>query len=169
MSPVIQKGTILRRGTMLRTTLAEATCAACLAAVVLPAGASAQSAIAGLVRDSSGAVLPGVTVEASSPALIERTRTAVTDGSGQYKIVDLRPGTYSVTFTLTGFATVKRGGVELVANFTATVNADLRVGSLEETLTVTGQTPIVDVQTTQTREVLTRDLLDSVPTGRYFQ
>src|ERR1700732_984790 len=91
---------------------------------VVPTVAFAQgteSAIAGVVRDASGAVLPGVTVEASSPALIERVRTAVTDAAGQYKIVDLRPGTYALTFTLTGFATVKREGVDLVANFTATV------------------------------------------------
>jgi hypothetical protein len=139
---------------------------------VAPAVAEAQgteSAIAGIVKDSSGAVLPGVTVEAGSPALIERVRTAVTDAAGEYKIVDLRPGTYSVTFTLAGFSTVKREGINLTANFTATVNADLPVGNVQETLTVTGQSPIVDVQTTQANQVLTRDELDSVPTGRYFQ
>src|SRR5262249_57844957 len=104
--------------------------------LLMPAGVLAQSAIAGVARDTTGAVLPGVTVEVASPALIEQTRSAVTDSQGQYKIVDLRPGTYSVTFTLPGFATVKRDGVELPANFTATINGDLRVGSLEETVTV---------------------------------
>src|ERR1700682_4801055 len=106
--------------------------------LLLPALASAQSGsgIAGVVKDSSGAVLPGVTVEAASPALIEKVRTVVTDGEGQYKIVGLVPGAYSVTFTLTGFNTIKREGVDLTASFTATVNADLRVGSLTETVTV---------------------------------
>src|SRR5713101_1332040 len=93
-------------------------------------GAWAQTGeIAGLVKDASGAVLPGVTVEAASPALIERVRTVVTDGQGLYRILDLRPGVYTVTFTLTGFSAVKREGIELPASFTATVNADLRVGS----------------------------------------
>src|SRR5215211_7759603 len=102
--------------------------------------------IAGVVKDASGAVLPGVTVEAASPALIEKVRTVVTDGDGQYKIVGLVPGAYSVTFTLTGFNAVKRDGIELTSSFTATVNADMRVGSLEETITVTGETPTVDIQ-----------------------
>src|SRR5499427_6314100 len=102
-----------------------------------PATVLAQAAIAGIVKDPSGAVLPGVTVEAASPALIEKTRAVVTDGSGQYRIVDLRPGTYTVTFTLTGFNTVRREGIELTGSFNATVNADLRVGSLAETITVT--------------------------------
>src|SRR6266436_8640677 len=100
-----------------------------LASLILPAAAHAQSAIAGVVKDTSGAVLPGVTVEASSPALIERVRSAVTDSQGQYKIVDLAVGTYAVTFNLTGFSTLKREGVQLTANFTATVNAELSVGS----------------------------------------
>ena len=142
------------------------------AAVVLlltPVAAFAQSAIAGIVRDTSGAVLPGVTITASSPALIERSRTGVSDGSGQYRIVDLRPGTYEVTFEIAGFQTVKREGLALEANFTASVNADMQVGSLQESLTVTGATPLVDVQTTAKREVLSRDLLDSLPTGRSFQ
>ena len=82
--------------------------------------------IAGLVKDSSGAILPGVTVETSSTALIEKTRTAVSDSQGQYKIIDLPPGTYAVTFTLAGFSVVKREGVILTSDFTATVNADLR-------------------------------------------
>jgi Carboxypeptidase regulatory-like domain len=114
--------------------------------VLIPATARAQSSIAGLVKDTSGAVMPGVTVEASSPALIEKVRSVVTDGQGQYKIVDLRPGVYAITFTLPGFNTVKRDGIELPTNFTATVNADLRVGALEETVTVSGASPVVDVQ-----------------------
>src|SRR3982750_2067347 len=126
--------------------------AACLILAVLvwsvPSGADAQSnsSIAGVVKDSSGAVLPGVTVEASSPALIEKARTVFTDSAGQYKIVDLVPGVYTVTFTLTGFTTVKREGIELTSSFTANVSADLRVGTLEETITVSGQSPTVDVQ-----------------------
>src|ERR1700730_18301678 len=103
---------------------------ACL--LFLPLAANAQSAFSGVVRDTSGAVLPGVTVEASSPVLIERTRSVVTDGEGRYTIVDLRPGTYKVTFTLTGFATVVRENVELPGNTTVPINADLKVGSLEE-------------------------------------
>src|SRR5690349_966092 len=135
-------------------------------AALWPSVARAQSAIAGVVRDTSGAVLPGVTVEAASDALIEKTRSVTTDGDGQYKIVDLRPGTYSVTFTLVGFATVKRDGIELPANFTSTINADLRVGALEETVNVSGQSPIVDVQNAVQQQVLSRAVLDAVPTGR---
>ena len=96
--------------------------------LVLPVSAFAQASIAGVVKDSSGAVLPGVTVEAASPVLIEKVRSAVTDGSGQYRIVDLRAGTYTVTFTLTGFSIVKRDGIELEGSFAATLNADLKVG-----------------------------------------
>src|SRR5581483_10540084 len=113
---------------------------------LLPALASAQSQITGQVKDESGGVLPGVTVEAASPALIEKSKSAVTDSQGRYTIVDLRQGTYKVSFSLAGFATVVRDAVELPANFTATVNADLKVGALEETITVSGQTPLVDVQ-----------------------
>jgi len=137
---------------------------ACLVAV--PSLAHAQSAIAGIVRDTSGAVLPGVTVEAASPALIEKTRAVTTDGEGRYNIVDLRPGVYSVTFSLEGFSTVKRDGVELPSNFTATINGDLKVGSLEETITVSGQSPVVDTSTAVQQQVLSRAVLDSVPTGR---
>src|ERR1700730_3995041 len=111
--------------------------------VTLQTAAVAQTGgtIAGVVRDTSGAVMPGVTVEAASPALIEKVKSVVSDAQGQYKIVDLRPGTYLVTFSLPGFATVKREGLELTTGFTATVNADLKVGSLEETVTVSGQAP----------------------------
>ena len=137
---------------------------ACLVAV--PSLAHAQSAIAGIVRDTSGAVLPGVTVEAASPALIEKTRAVTTDGEGRYNIVDLRPGVYTVTFSLEGFSTVKRDGVELPSNFTATINGELKVGSLEETITVSGQSPVVDTSTAVQQQVLSRAVLDSVPTGR---
>src|SRR6187401_3169212 len=92
-------------------------------------------AISGTVRDTSGAVLPGATIEVSSPALIEKVRTAVTDGQGVYRFIDLRPGTYSVSFVLPGFATVIREGIELTAGFTAQINADMRVGGIDETIT----------------------------------
>src|SRR5262245_43830106 len=142
--------------------------AMCIALV--PLAASAQtSTIAGTVRDASGAVLPGVTVEVASPALIEKVRTATTDGSGQYQIVQLRPGTYSVTFTLPGFTVVKRENVELTSDFTATINADLKVGAVEETITVSAESPVVDVQNITTRTVMTRDVLDAIPTGRNIQ
>lgn len=138
-------------------------------ALLLPGLAAAQSSIAGVVKDSVGAVLPGVTVEAASPALIEKGRTVFTDTQGQYKIIDLRPGAYTVTFQLAGFTTTVREGIELTANFTASVNADMRVGGLEESIIVSGASPIVDVQTTQQRSVLTRDVLDALPTGRNYQ
>ena len=137
-----------------------------LGLVFLPAAASAQSGIAGVARDTSGGLLPGVTVEASSPVLIEKIRTVVTDEQGRYSIVDLRPGAYRVTFTLTGFATFVRDGIELPSNFTATVNADLKVGAIEETVTVSGRSPVVDVQNAQRTVVLKRDLLDVLPQGR---
>jgi hypothetical protein len=136
--------------------------------LLAPALVSAQSSFSGIVRDTSGAVLPGVTVEASSPVLIEKTRTAVTDGEGRYSIVDLRPGTYTVVFSLTGFNTFRREGLDLPANFTMAINADLRVGSLEESITVTGDAPVVDVQSTQRTQVLNRDLLDALPTARNY-
>src|SRR2546425_10185250 len=121
------------------------TLAAMLACILcVPAAAYAQGSIVGTVRDASGAVLPGVTVEASSPELIEKTRSAISDGTGQYRIENLRPGTYAVTFSLTGFSTVKHEGIELNGTFAATVNADLRVGAVAETVTVSGETPIVD-------------------------
>ena len=120
-------------------------CIAIALVALLPSLAQAQASITGVVKDSSGAVLRGVTVEASSDALIEKVRSAVTDVSGRYRIVDLRPGTYTVNFSLTGFQAVRRQGVELPGAFTATVDAELRVGSIEETVTVTGDSPIVDV------------------------
>ncbi len=135
------------------------------------ASAAAQGqtgSIAGVVKDSSGALLPGVTVEASSPALIEKVRTAVTDGQGQYRIVDLRPGTYTVNFSLTGFSTVRREDIALTASFTANVNADLRVGALEETITVTGQSPIVDTSNVAKIATASREVMDILPTDRNF-
>jgi Carboxypeptidase regulatory-like domain len=137
--------------------------------VALPATAWAQASIAGTAKDSSGAVLPGVTVEASSSALIEKTRSVVTDGTGQYRIVDLRPGTYTVTFTLEGFATVQRAGIVLTGSFTATVNADLTVGSVSETISVSGQSPIVDVQSATQQRVMQKDVIDAIPVGRTHQ
>ena len=135
--------------------------------LLLPVAASAQTlgsgAIAGEVRDTSGAVLPGVSVEAASPALIEKVRVVVTDNQGLYRIVDLRPGTYSVTFTLPGFGTIRREGIELTTGFTASVNAELPVGALAETLTVTGASPVVDIQNVRDQKVFSRDLLDSLP------
>ncbi len=133
----------------------------CLA--IVPSAAFAQASIAGVVKDTSGAVLPGVTVEASSPVLIERSRTAVTDTSGLYRIVDLRPGTYLVTFTLGGFTTFKRDGVELTGSFTATINADLRVGAISETITVSAESPVVDVQTAKRETVLRGEVIESLP------
>jgi hypothetical protein len=138
--------------------------------VVIPAAAFAQtSAIAGVVKDGTGAVLPGVTVEASSPALIEKTRSALTDASGQFKITSLRPGVYSISFTLPGFSVVKREGIELTSDFTATIGVEMKVGAVEETITVSGESPVVDVQNVTTRTVMTRDVLDTIPTGRNIQ
>src|SRR5216117_2544154 len=128
---------------------------------LLPSAAYAQASITGVVRDSSGAVLPGVTVEAASPALIEKVRSVVSDGTGQYRIENLRPGDYVVTFSLAGFSTVKREGVQLTGTFVATVNGEMRVGSLEETITVTGATPTVDVQSTTRERVFDKEIIDS--------
>src|SRR3954471_8565733 len=131
---------------------------------------SANGSIAGMVKDGSGAVLPGVTIEAASPALIEKSRTAVTDSQGLYRIVDLRPGTYTVTFTLAGFSTLKREGLELSAGFTVTVNADLKVGELAETITVSGETPVVDLQNVRQQTTLSPTTLEALPTtGRISQ
>jgi carboxypeptidase family protein len=134
-----------------------------------PAAAFAQSAIAGTVKDSSGAVMPGVTVEAASDVLIERLRSVVTDAQGNYKIVDLRPGAYTLTFSLEGFSTVKREGIELPSNFTMTINGELTVGAIQEALTVTGASPVVDVQSNVKSQVLPRDVLDAVPSAKTIQ
>jgi hypothetical protein len=140
--------------------------AAVACVLFLPAAAWAQASIAGVVRDPSGAVLPGVTVEATSPALIEKVRSVVTDGTGQYRIVDLRPGTYSITATLAGFSTVKRDGIELTGSMVATVPLEMRVGALQETVIVTGETPVVDVQSVRRQTTLDNEVLTTVPTAR---
>jgi hypothetical protein len=134
--------------------------------VLAPAAVYAQASVTGVVKDTSGAVLPGVTVEVSSPALIEKTRSTVTDASGLYQIIQLVPGTYTVTFTLTGFSTFKRDGLELSGSFVATVNADMKVGAVAETITVTGETPLVDVQSAAVQKVVTKEVVDAIPTGR---
>ncbi len=130
-----------------------------------PAWAQQGSGIAGVVRDTSGLAMPGVTVEAASPALIEKVRTVTTDGEGRYSVVDLRPGTYTVTFSLTGFSTVKRDGITLGTGFTATVNIAMQVGSLEETITVSGAAPVVDTTSMRKQETLNSSELESLPSG----
>ena len=145
---------------------------ACLVAVLslIPASVLAQGAsiatIAGIVRDSSGAVLPGVTVEAACPALFEKVRSTVTDERGQYRLSELRPGMYSVTFSLAGFSTLKRDGLELRTNFTAQVDVELMVSQLEETITVSGATPLVDVSSATQQRTISREVLDTVPTAK---
>ncbi len=145
---------------------------AVLALVAVVAGvrpSGAQSTIGGVVRDASGGVLPGVSVEAASDVLIEKVRAAVSDAQGQFLIVDLRPGVYTVTFTLAGFSTVRRDAFELPSNFNATINIDMRVGALEETITVSGQAPTVDVRSATTNRVIARDVWESLPSARNVQ
>src|SRR5213593_1244891 len=137
--------------------------------LLLPGMVWAQAetgSIVGIVRDSSGAVIPGVSVEAASPALIERIRTAVSDEQGRYRIIDLRPGLYTVTFTLPGFSTLKREGIELTSGFTANVNAELQVGALGDTITVSEATPVVDTQNIQTQVTISQTTLDALPTTK---
>jgi hypothetical protein len=136
--------------------------------LIIPVVAYAQASLTGTVKDSSGAVLPGVTVEAASDVLIEKVRTTQTDGSGRYQLLDLRPGAYVVTFTLTGFSSHRRDGIELSGSGTVSVNADLRVGAVAETVTVTGETPIVDVRSVTRQQVLTADTIDALPSSRNF-
>src|SRR5258706_7285050 len=142
----------------------------CLAFVVLllllPVPLFAQASVTGTVRDASGAVLPGVTVEAASPALIEKTRSAVTDGTGQYRIIDLKAGTYTLTFTLQGFATVKREALELSGTQTATIPMEMRVGAIAESVTVTGESPVVDVQSAKREVVMNNALIQALPVAR---
>jgi hypothetical protein len=135
---------------------------------LMPATVFAQASIVGTVRDASGAVLPGVTVEASSPALIEKARSVVTNGVGQYSIEDLRPGTYTVSFALSGFTTVKREGVQLAGSFIATVNADLKVGGVAETITVSGEAPIVDVTSARNQQVISGQTVAEIPSSRQY-
>ncbi len=153
---------------MARRMLAR-TLTAVAGAMILSTAAYAQSAIVGVVKDTTGASMPGVTVEASSDVLIEKVKAATSDENGNYRIGDLRPGTYNVSFTLPGFKTFRRDGLQLQAEFTATINAELAVGSLEETITVTGSSPVVDVTTAAKTSVLNREAIDAIPTGRTIQ
>ena len=136
--------------------------------LILSASAYAQSSLAGVVKDSSGAVLPGVVVEVASPVLIEKTRSAITDGTGQYRISDLPPGTYVVTFTLSGFSIIKREGVEVSGAGVVTISADMRVGAVSETVNVTGENPVVDVQSTRRQEVLSNAVVSALPAARGY-
>ena len=137
-----------------------------LLVLLLPATALGQATLTGTVRDTSGAVLPGVTVEASSPALIERIRSATTDDTGQFRIVDLRPGTYSLSATLPGFVTVRREGIALSGSQTLTIPVEMRVGGLQETITVTGETPVVDVQSARREVVMDTSVIQTIPASR---
>lgn len=152
------------------THVRRAACAVLIGLLGLPVWASGQSqttgGIGGTIRDAGSGVLPGVTVEAASPALIEKVRTVVTDDSGNYKITNLRPGIYSLKFSLAGFGTVTREGLELTTGFTATANAEMKIGTFEESITVSGSSPVVDVQNTIKQLVLTRELQDALPAGK---
>jgi len=139
---------------------------ACALVLILPLTAFAQAALSGLVRDTSGAVLPGVTVEASSPVLIEKVRSAVTDSTGRYTILDLRPGAYRITFTLPGFRTTVREGVELAGTAIVTINADMTVGGVQETITVSGEAPTVNLQTTTRQAVMDQEIVSAIPSSR---
>jgi hypothetical protein len=139
-----------------------------IACLLVPALARAQASLAGVVRDNTGAVLPGVTVEATSLVLIEKARTAISDGSGQYRITELPPGTYTMTFTLSGFSVVKREDVEVRGSGVIPINAELKVGALEETITVTGESPLVDTQTTRRETVITSETLATLPVTRSY-
>src|SRR5438094_8760264 len=136
---------------------------------LVPSALYAQVALAGTVKDASGAVLPGVTVEAASPVLIEKTRTAVSDATGQYRIESLVPGTYTVTFTLAGFSTLKREGVEMSGAGVISINADMKVGGVSETVTVTGATPVVDVQSTTRAVTLDNEAMRNLPAVRSYR
>jgi hypothetical protein len=162
--PVAQ--TLSGRMSMARNRLGVGT--AVFASLLFAASIVKAQAIGGRVSDSSGAVLPGVRIEVRSPASIEQLRTAVTNGVGQYLIVELKPGTYVVTFTLPGFSTVRREGIELTTGFTAAVNAELKVGDIAETITVSAQSPVVDVQNTLQQVVLTRNVVDTIPSAQTF-
>src|SRR5690349_7389136 len=137
--------------------------------VLLPLAASAQSTIEGFVKDTSGAVMPGVTVTASSPALIEKSRTVTTNGQGRYEIVDLRPGTYSMTFTATGFKTQQRDGIDVPANVSVPIYVEMGLGSVGETVEVQALAPVVDVENAANHQILTREIQDAIPAPRNMQ
>src|SRR5262244_3987522 len=138
------------------------------ALVVIPAMAHAQASIVGTVKDSSGAVIPGVMVEASSPVLIEKTRSVLTNESGQYSIESLRPGSYTVTFALSGFTSVKREGIELAGAFIATVNAEMKVGGVAETVTVSAESPLIDTTSSRDQQVISSETVGEIPTSRQY-
>ena len=149
---------------MVRFAVVVALAGALSASVMAPVVTAQQSSgITGIVKDNSGAVLPGVTIEAASSSLIEKSRSAVSDDQGRFNIVDLVPGTYVVTFTLTGFNTIKREGIILTSGFTALVNVDLQVGSLEETITVSGASPLVDTSNARRQVIASAELLSTLP------
>src|SRR5262245_8451748 len=155
----------------MRRSIRVPACGVFVLAVCLTALASeslAQSAFTGVIKDESGAVLPGVSIDARSPALIEKTRSVVSDERGAYRIVDLRPGTYTLEFSLPGFSAVKRE-IELQSNFTATINVDMKVGAASDSVTVSTETPIVDTENNQKVQVLPREVLDIVPTSHTIQ
>src|SRR5688572_23586434 len=155
-------------GTRLFNAVARAAVLSAACVLLMPALAQAQASLTGTVVDASGAVLPGVTVEASSPVLIEKVRTATTDGNGQYRIVDLRPGTYRLSFTLPGFTTVIREDVAVSGVGTITIGAEMRVGGVQETITVTGETPVVDVQSTRRQAVIDNETVSTIPVARGY-
>ena len=151
---------------LIRRTAIGGLAAVLMLAPAVTARAQSSSTIVGVVRDASGASVPGVTVEVASPALIERQKVVSTGIDGTYRVIDLRPGTYSVTFTLPGFQTVRREGVELTTTFTATVDATLSVGGLQEEVTVTSGAPLIDARSGTSERPLTQELLEGIPVGR---
>jgi hypothetical protein len=136
--------------------------------VLAPSVTYAQATITGIVRDGSGAVLPGVTVEAASPDLIEKVRTDTTGADGQYRISGLRGGTYSLTFSLQGFSTVRRENIKLEGTFVASINAELNVGAVQETITITAESPVVDVQSVSRQTTLSNEVINSIPAVRSY-
>lgn len=136
---------------------------------LIPSAVLAQTgAISGTVRDTGGGVLPGVTVEATSPVLIEKVRSVFTDGQGLYRVIDLRPGEYTLVFTLPGFSTVRREGVVLTADGSVNIAVEMQVGALEETIIVSGSTPLVDIQGANQQTAFTRTEIEELPTGRQW-
>src|SRR4030095_12051853 len=125
-----------------------------------------EGQITGTVRDTSNAVMPGVLVEATSPALIEKLRSTTSDANGQYRITNLPVGTYTVTFTLQGFTKQQRDDIELTSGFIASVNATMAVGQLTEVVTVAGITPTVDVQSARQVTTFSGQELRDLPTAR---